>query len=182
MLSDEELQEQLAQAECDLMTARSKYTIRQNIVSQVLTTDPILKSLHASPQTLTSLERRLPPLIQERDTLSMLHIHLSKQLQTTHAAIAKHEQENIEMMAKNKALASRMLDLAKDVKIEKVEEVRDARMRSQLEKLEGDVSNARKEWRIWKSVVGGIIAGSGVDWAADTKLLEVVMDEEDEIR
>ncbi len=50
------------------------------------------------------------------------------------------------------------------------------------EKLEGDVSNARKEWRIWKSVVGGIIAGSGVDWAADAKLLEVVMDEEDEIR
>ena len=41
---------------------------------------------------------------------------------------------------------------------------------------------ACKVWRIWKSVVGGIIAGSGVDWAADTKLLEVVMDEEDEIR
>ena len=179
-LSDEEIQVQLQQAERDLLTARSKHTITQNITNQVLITDPILKSIH-SHSTITPLEKRLLPLLNERDTLSMVHAHLSSLLQTTYLSIAKLEQENIDAISANKALADRMLELARDVGTEKVEEVRDARVRAELEGLEGQVRKARREWRVWKSVVAGVVAGSGVDWAGDPELLEVVMDEEDEM-
>ena len=111
----------------------------------------------------------------------MVHTTLAKNLQTTHLSVAKLERENIDAMAENKVLAKKMMELAKDVKTEKVEEVRDARVREKLEKLEEDVRGARKEWRVWKSVVGGIVAGSGVDWASNPRLLEVVMDDEDEM-
>ena len=111
----------------------------------------------------------------------MLHAHLSKALQTTHLEIAKRESENVDAMGENKILAGRMLELAGAVRTEKVEEVRDARVRGQLEQLEDEVQQVRREWRVWKSLVGGIVAGSGVDWAGDERLLEVVMDEEDEM-
>jgi hypothetical protein len=178
--TDEELQSQVAQGERDLLTARSKYNIRQNIIQQVLITDPILKSVHSSAHA-TQLESRLLPLINERDTLAMLHSSLSSRLQTLHQRIAKLEQENIDMIESNKALAQRMLALAEEAKVERVEEVRDARVRGQLEKLEEDVKRARREWRVMKSVAGGIVAGSGVDWANNPVLLDVVMDDEDEL-
>lgn len=111
----------------------------------------------------------------------MLHAHLSSLLQKAYLDIAKREQENIDAMAVNKQLAKRMLEMAREVKVEDVSEVRDARVRGQLERLDGEVQSARREWRVWKSVVGGIVAGSGVDWAGDARLLEVVMDEEDEM-
>ena len=72
-------------------------------------------------------------------------------------------------------------DKGKGKEREKVEEVKDARVRGELERLEEESKAARREWRVWKSVVGGIVAGSGVDWAGDPKLLEVVLDAEDEM-
>jgi predicted transcriptional regulator len=179
-LSDDQVQAQLAQAEKDLLAARSKYNIRNNIIQQVLIADSILKSVHSSGNA-TSLERRLCPFINERDTLSMVHATLTSKMQTIHQKIAKLEQENIEMIDSNKQLAQRMLVLANDASAEKIEEVMDARLRKQLQTLEEECVKARREWRVLKSVVAGVIAGSGVDWATNPKLLEVVLDEEDEL-
>lgn len=180
-LSDEQIDSKIAQAEKDLLAARSRFQIRQNIIQQVLITDPILKSIHSSSATASSLEQRLLPLLLERDVVTMLHATVTSKLQSVHSRTADLEQENIEMIVQNKALAQRMLALVNDVKAEKIEEVTDARMRAQLEQLEEECVRARREWRVMKSVVAGIVAGSGVRWAEDPKLLEVVMDDEDEM-
>ena len=37
---------------------------------------------------------------------------------------------------------------------------------------------AKGRWRMMKSVVAAIVAGSGVDWASDPNLLEIVLDAE----
>jgi hypothetical protein len=179
-LSDEQVLKQIEKAERDLLAARSKHNIRRNIIQQVLITDPILKSIHL-PSTASVLETRLLALVNERDTLSMLHSHVSSLLQSAYLSIARLEQRNVELMASNKVLAGRMLELAREVGEEKVEDLADASAKAELERLEEEVGKARKEWRVWKSVVGGIVAGSGVDWARDDELLEVVMDDEDEM-
>jgi hypothetical protein len=127
------------------------------------------------------LENRLLPLINERDTLAMVDSLLASKLQTINQKIAKLEQENIDMIDANKQLAQRMLELAHEAKAERTEEVRDAKMRSQLERLDEECVRARKEWRMLKSAIAGIVAGSGVDWGSDPRLLDVVMDEEDEL-
>jgi hypothetical protein len=111
----------------------------------------------------------------------MVHSVLSTRLQTTNSRLATLERDNIAAIAENKELARKMLELANELKAEKVEEVEDARWRKQLEKLEDDVKKARTEWRVMKSLVAGVVAGSGVDWVKYPKLLGLVLDEEDEL-
>lgn len=146
----------------------------------MLITDPVLKAVHSGPNG-KELERRLLPLINERDTISMLQTTLSSKLQTINKKLATLERENIESNAANTQMAQRMLVMANDAKAERIEEVQEPRLRAQLERLEEDLTKTRKEWRTLKSVTAGVIAGSGVDWARDPRLLEVVMDEEDEL-
>lgn len=179
-LSDQEIKAEIKKAERDLLEARSKYTLRNQIIQNVIITDPVLKAVHSGADA-TELERRLLPLIIERDSLSMVYSVLSTQVQTANSRLATLEQENVAAIAENKALAREMLELANELKAEKVEEVEDARLRKQLEKLEDEVKKARIEWRVMKSLVAGIVAGSGVDWASDPKLLSLVLDEEDEL-
>ncbi|KAE9965048.1 hypothetical protein BLS_006002 [Venturia inaequalis] len=179
-LSDEEVQAEIKKAERELLEARSRYTLRNQIIQNVIITDPVLKAVH-SGEGVTELEKRLLPLIVERDTLSMVHSVLSNKLQTANSRLATLEKENIQAIAENKELAREMLELANELKAEKLEEIEDARLRKQLEKLEEEVKKARIEWRTMKSLVAGIVAGSGVDWADDPKLLSLVLDEEDEL-
>lgn len=179
-LSDQEVQAEIKKAERDLLEARSKHTLRNQIIQNVIITDPVLKAVHSGEEA-TELERRLLLLIIERDTLSMVHSVLSTNLQTANTRLATLERENIQAIAENKELARDMLEIANELKTEKVEEVEDARLRTQLEKLEEEVRKARIEWRTMKSMVAGIVAGSGVDWADDPKLLSLVLDEEDEL-
>jgi len=40
------------------------------------------------------------------------------------------------------------------------------------------VKRAKSEWRVMKGLIGGIIVGSGVDWAADQELIEIVAEED----
>jgi F0F1-type ATP synthase assembly protein I len=179
-IADGELQEHLKTAERELLEARSKYMLRNQIIQNVLIADPVLKAVHSGSNT-TELERRLLPLINERDVISMTATTLSSKLQTLNAKLATLERENIAANEQNKELARVMLELANELKAEKVEEVQDARARAQLERLDDETKKARMEWRLMKSLVAGIVAGSGIDWARDPKLLGLVMDEEDEL-
>ncbi|QDS75443.1 hypothetical protein FKW77_003987 [Venturia effusa] len=179
-LSDQEIQVEIKKAEHELLEARSKYILRKQIIRNVIITDPVLKAVHEGSNT-TELEKRLIPLIVERDTLSMIHSVLSKDLQAANSRLAALEFDNVQAIAENKELAREMLKLAHELKAEKVEEVEDVRLRNQLEKLEEEVRKSRIEWRTMKSLVAGIVAGSGVDWANDPKLLSLILDEEDEL-
>jgi hypothetical protein len=179
-LSDGELYEQIVAAEREVLDARTKHSLRNQIIQNVLIADPILKAVHAG-SIATELETRLLPSINERDVISMVHNTLATKLHATNSKLATLEQENVAANARNKDLAREMLDLANDLKAEKVEEVQDARLKAQLQKLDEDVRKVRREWRVLKSLAAGVVAGSGMDWAKDPKLLELVMDEEDEM-
>jgi hypothetical protein len=50
-LSDDELQEQLIQAQKEAAEARAEYLLRSKITQSVLVTDPILKAVHGGPTT-----------------------------------------------------------------------------------------------------------------------------------
>jgi len=179
-LSEEELKAQITTAERELLEARTSYILRNKIIQNVLIADPVLKAIHAG-SSATELETRLLPLINERDTISMVHSTLSTRDHAAKSRLATLERENEAAIAKNKNLARAMLDIANELKAEKIEEIQDVKLRAQLEKIDEDVRNARKEWRVLKSLAASVVAGSGIDWAKDPKLLELVMDEEDEI-
>jgi hypothetical protein len=179
-LSDQQVQTEIKKAERQLLEARSKYTLRNQIIQNVIITDPVLKAVHSGAGA-TELERRLLPLIIERDTLSMVYSVLSTRLQTANSRLATLEREKVQAIAENKEKSRAMLELANELKVEMVEEVEDARLRKQMEKLVDDLKKVRTEWRVMKSLVAGVVAGSGVDWAKDPRLLSLVLDEEDEL-
>jgi hypothetical protein len=120
-------------------------------------------------------------MIHERDVITMVHNNLAKKLHNTNSKLAILERENAAANVRNKDLAQEVLALANDLKAEKVEEVQDARIRAQLQKLDEELRKTGREWRVVKSLAASVVAGSGVDWAKDPKLLVLVMDDEDEM-
>jgi hypothetical protein len=124
--------------------------------------------------------RELQPRITRRDILSMAHTNLSSSLSSTISSTASTEVQNMKVMHKNREMTKALLSLAADVEPYKKNNVKDHTLKAHIEELEEELKTQRLRWRIIKSVVSNIIAGSGVDWAHDEELRELVMDPEDD--
>ena len=88
--------------------------------------------------------------------------------------------ENIRAMEKNRALTATLLELTGKIQAQQDRISEDSECSAQLEKARDDARTARQRWRMMKSVVAAIVAGSGVDWARDDSLRDLVLDEEKE--
>ena len=109
----------------------------------------------------------------------MAHKNLSTSLQSTLNALSEAETQNHIYQRKNKVLADDLLTLASKLQEIRVEDIEDPQSRIQLERLRSDIKESRRKQRVMKSVVAGIIAGSGVEWAHDDELRDLVIDDED---
>lgn len=120
-------------------------------------------------------------MINERDILAMVHGALATKVIVNTAELSDAERENIALMKKNKVVAQELLQLANDMRTQKPDDIQDAKLRNALLQAQDEVRAARKEWRIMKSIVAGTIVGSGVDWADDETLTNLVLDDEEEL-
>lgn len=50
----------------------------------------------------------------------------------------------------------------------------------EVSRLEDEVRTSRQRWRVVKGVASAVVAGSGVDWARDDVLCDIVLDPVDE--
>lgn len=87
------------------------------------------------------------------------------------------ESERIIIARKNAGLAETMIALANEADTQK-EDVKEPGMREQIDELERSLKVSRQRWRIMKGTVSGVVAGSGIDWARDPELRELVLDDE----
>ncbi len=195
-LADEELDAQVKIAEKECLEARATYSLKQSVVEDVLIVDPILKAVHsglhatATERYLTGglddaiyklmCSRALHPLIDRRDTLEIAYTNLSTTSQTLSKEAAMLSADNTRVMEKNRALTATLLALVHEVQAQQDDVTKDAGFSAQLYRLREDTATARQRWRIMKSVVAAVIAGSGVDWARDDTLRDLVLDEENE--
>ncbi|PVI07329.1 hypothetical protein DM02DRAFT_608876 [Periconia macrospinosa] len=178
-LSDDELQEQLITAQRDAMDAKAKFEIRNRVSHNVLVMDPVLKAVHGGEDG-DFLEKRMLPLIHESDTLSMVHGSLSSQLASTTRALGEAEQGNISANKGNRDLSQTYLALAEDLKGQSTEDIQDPQMRKQVQIAEKELKESRKRMRTLKGVLSAMIVGSGINWAEDEVLRELVMDDEED--
>jgi small-conductance mechanosensitive channel len=123
--------------------------------------------------------RRIQPLITENDALSLLHGSLTTKLASTTSVLSAAEQGNIETNRKNRELSKILLALAEDMKEQSTEDIEDVRLREQVKSVERDVKESRRRMQTLKGILSAMIVGSGVNWAADQDLQELVMDDED---
>lgn len=112
----------------------------------------------------------------------MVHSSLAAKLSSTLSALAAAEKSNLSANEKNKELAQTLLALAEEIKSQSTEEIEDPKLRAQLQELDSRIQMARRRRRIMKSVVAGMVVGSGINWANNAMLRELVMDDEDELQ
>ena len=82
-------------------------------------------------------------------------------------------------MKKNRELTATLLDLAEKTKTQDISSIEDPLLKEQLEALHAETKVAKRNYRIMKSVVGTVVAGSGVDWSENEELCQLVLDAEE---
>ncbi|KAL1991334.1 hypothetical protein VTN49DRAFT_5326 [Thermomyces lanuginosus] len=170
----DDVEDQLRVAEQELLEARASYTIRRRAIETVLMTDPVLKAVHL--KATTPAERALLPLIHRRDVLSMVHENLANAQASILAALSDAEVETMQATQTNQELVSQLLHLTSQQSSWR-DEVDDDSLRSQIEEVEKEGKKARAQRDRIKEVVSAVIVGSGVDWARDERLRQLVLDE-----
>ncbi|KAL1610278.1 hypothetical protein SLS60_001944 [Paraconiothyrium brasiliense] len=192
-VSDDVLQEHLVTAEREAMEAKAIFEIRNRISQNVLIMDPVLKAVHGGPQhtiekyvqnvgvALRKLmpSRRVLPLVSENNALSMVHGLLATQVANDQRALSAAEQGNLTINQENRIQSRAVLRLAEEVKAQSIEDIGDASLREQVENAEREVQASRRRATIIKGILSAMIVGSGINWAADEELRELVMDNEE---
>jgi hypothetical protein len=92
-------------------------------------------------------------------------------------SLTKIEVEHILVARKNTELATTMIALAEEASTQK-DDIKDPKTREQLDELEQALKTSRQRWRIMKGTASAVVAGSGMDWARDEVLRELVLDNE----
>jgi hypothetical protein len=124
--------------------------------------------------------RRLLPLITEYNTMSMIHGAQTTKLASVTRALSTAEQANTIANRNNRELAQRMLALAESMKAQSVKDIEDPKLRAQVDAVEKSLKESRRRKKTVKGILSAMIVGSGINWAADESLTELVMDEEDD--
>jgi hypothetical protein len=193
-LSDDELQAQLTSAQREATEAKAEYEIRNRISHNVLVMDPVLKAVHGGDRTghaekfvgfcqlhfLSNKSRRILPLITENDTVSMIHGSLASRLLSNQRAISTAGQANTLASRNNRELSATMLALAEDMKAQSAKDIEDPRLRDQVSAIDRELKDSRRRTKTLKGLISAMIVGSGINWAADEDLTELVMDDEED--
>ncbi|KAJ6115841.1 hypothetical protein N7523_006258 [Penicillium sp. IBT 18751x] len=176
-LSGDNVEEQLAIAERELLDARSTYTVRRKAARTILMTDPILKAVHL--KTTSPPERALLRLVNRRDVLALAHENLASAHDLITKQLSDFEVENLQINKENQELVRELLELTRQDDSWR-ERLQDATLASQLDEVEADLKKRKAHWEVMKSVASAMVVGSGLNWAEDEKLQALVLDESDD--
>ena len=94
--------------------------------------------------------------------------------------LTEAQAETTHVCSRNVELAAVLFDLANKVKEKQSGHLDNPSTRGEVTGLEDEVKASRQRWRVVKGVASGVIAGSGVDWARDDELRDIVLDPESE--
>ncbi|KAE8152692.1 centromere protein H (CENP-H)-domain-containing protein [Aspergillus avenaceus] len=176
LLSGDNVEEQLAIAERELLEARATYTVRRKAVETVLMTDPTLRAVHL--KAASPAEQVLLRLINRRDVLALAHENLNTALTSTLKKLSSAEVENLQLHKTNKQLIQELLELTRKDESWRYQ-LGDTDIKTQLDQAKADQQKSKAKWEAMKSITSAIVVGSGVNWAEDENLTALVLDESD---
>lgn len=110
----------------------------------------------------------------------MVQNALASKLASSTQALGITEQANVTANLKNRELSQTMLALAEDMKAQSAKDIEDPRLRDQVQAVEKELKESRRRAKTLKGILSAMIVGSGVNWAADENLTELVMDDEED--
>ncbi|EQL01703.1 Centromere protein Cenp-H [Ophiocordyceps sinensis CO18] len=162
----------------ELLDARAKFKLRNDAVEAVVVATPILKAVHNG--TDASPARDLLPYIERRDEAVMSVARQAADVETLRSQLTQTQADTARISRKNVELAAELCELADRAKQKRTGRLDSAETQSAVARLEDEVASRRKRWRVIKGVASGIVFGSGIDWARDDELCDMVLDPENE--
>lgn len=84
------------------------------------------------------------------------------------------------LMERNRELASTLIKLTDQIRLQQLNALNDSNLIDRLEKLKSDTEIGKRRWRVMKSLMAGTVVGSGINWASDNKLKTLVLDDEED--
>ncbi|KAI6783733.1 uncharacterized protein J7T54_001609 [Emericellopsis cladophorae] len=171
-------EEAAATARNELSDTRARYVLRNQIVDSVLSTNPILKAVHNGTEA-SPVERDLLPYVQQRDEVAIAVASLATFRGKTREETTALQTEELRASKQNVALAAQVLQLAANLEQKRSAYLEDDGAQQAIRELGNGLKESRQRWRMIKGVTAGVVAGSGVDWARDEALGELVLDPED---
>ncbi|ROW11042.1 hypothetical protein VMCG_01521 [Cytospora schulzeri] len=161
-----------------LLEAMALYNLRNTVVENVLSTNPILKGIHNSTYA-SPIEQDIQQWIHARDDTSHNVATQSASLRQVLDQLTQVESEALCVSRNNRDLAAEVMRLAKEADRDNTDAIaEDPAAKEQIVQLEGRLAASRQKWRVMKGTASGIVAGSGVDWARNSELRDVVLDPE----
>ncbi|KAI1736563.1 centromere protein H (CENP-H)-domain-containing protein [Xylaria scruposa] len=173
----------IEEAQKELLDSRARYTLRNEVVASVVSANPILQAVHNGTKA-SPIERDLLPLLTDRDAVSSTLASRSTEYHSLLSDLTDVESRSLRLSRENVALAERLLHLAKQTDQGKAGLLTsDSNHAAEIAELEAELKGSRRRWRVLKGTASAIVAGSGVDWARDAELRDIVLDpvEEEEI-
>lgn len=117
--------------------------------------------------------------IHARDDTSHRVAKQTASLRSVLDQLIEVESEALRVSKNNGELAAEVLRLAKEADRNNTDAIADDPVaKEQIVQLEGKLAASKQKWRVMKGTASGIVAGSGVNWASDPELREVVLDPE----
>ena len=110
----------------------------------------------------------------------MVHGSQTFKLASVTQTFTAAEQANISANQQNRELAQTMLALAKDMKAQSVQDIEDPQLRQQIDAVDKELRDSRRRMRTLKGILSAMVVGSGINWAADEGLTELVLDDEED--
>jgi hypothetical protein len=163
---DEIAIDELERLQHQLSEARLKNQIKTRAVESILSTQPILDVAFPGATLSEPTGALNSRVLQYRDDLICAHGKLAETINQLKEREMELQIERTGVEEENRRMAERIRELAKKVQAIDVEE-------------DADVKEARRkeEWRVrvLRGVLGGLVVGSGVDWARDEELAELVL-------
>ncbi|RKF64679.1 hypothetical protein OnM2_017096 [Erysiphe neolycopersici] len=164
----------ISNAQHALLHAKALFQIRCKVIEAVLITNPIINAVHTDDIGASVHQQDLLRLLEKRDELSFSLTQLSRKVSDLQDELLKLEIENMRISSENKKLVASMLRLIKEAS----SETEQTESSQELEKIKSEVALARQRWKIMKGTVSALIVGSGIDWSRDSKLLQIVLEED----
>ncbi|KAI0109491.1 centromere protein H (CENP-H)-domain-containing protein [Nemania sp. FL0031] len=163
-------------AQRELLDSRARYMLRNEVVASVVSANPILQAVHNGTKA-SPIERDLLPILTDRDTATSTLAPQNNELHSLLSDLTDVEIRALRLGRENVALAERLLDLAKEADQGRTELLSgDSEYAPEIARLEAEVKGSRRKWRVLKDTASAIVAGSGVDWASDAELRDIVLD------
>ncbi|KAK3485026.1 centromere protein H (CENP-H)-domain-containing protein [Neurospora hispaniola] len=197
-LSDPQRHFDIDEARTQLLEAKATVELRNYIFESAVVVRPVLRAIHggteASPversvftvvrisisssniADVCIAKRDILPLIRQRDLISAEAAEQASASYQVRDHILDLELERLRVGQHNATLASELLRLSKTTGTHDVQVDGSTKLGRKLCKTKGELRVSRQKWKTIKGATNALVAGTGIDWARDERLRDLVLD------